>query len=775
MAVEITLANEIRVPRSGEWLCRGIPFPQGILADPGNLILKDQTGRVLPLGTEPMARWPDGTVKWALLQFPVDFDRNGRKTYSLNWVDEKPEPDAGPRISLTKTAAGLEVDNGVLSFVLPGSGQAFLAGCRRGNRECIRSVTAEIEDDTGVTFVSHLEGEPRIERITGKMLVVSRRGVHRDAAGRKLFSLVFRVTVFAGADDLEVEYQFIHDEPYREVPERLKRAHGIGTPSVDLESPRLQQLRAVRLIVAHAINGADEYATCPFATVGNRGLITSVQPIRGLLTEAPRTALYDAMIDAEVDDGETQVGRSHGWISAGDGRGGVAASVRKFVQQWPKGFAADASKIVLDLWPEAAGPLAIFQGQAKSHQVKLRAYAGGAAEARLPDWHFAYQFPIVFSSPDWFIDSGALGPVFRYQPGKYMGIEQKFRLEFEQFLGYDRRLGMMDYGDYEQLMSASWGRVDFMANCEHDFGQTVYLQFVRTGSYLYLDAFEAAVRHVMDLDIIHFDDHFDELGGWTAHGAYHVGADGKPNCHLSHMWAEGFLSYYYYSGYTPALESARGVADLICRKVAAGDGRRGARDRGWPLIALCSVYRATGERRYAEAAERIAASFSEGPDPLEPNGGCSGGWGPIPYQQAVMGSIAATGLAYHFQTFGNSLSRDSFLKLCDFLASEDVRTPEGLYLSMPGNETPMSYIGFSALRESIGFAWEITGDEKYVHAGLRDIEMNMISNFPSVGHFDKTRFGYEVIRATGDSISVIWRDLLRFFDYADRAGLLRDF
>ena len=118
------------------------------------------------------------------------------------------------------------------------------------------------------------------------MLVVSRRGVHRDAAGRKLFSLVFRVTVFAGAEDLEVEYQFIHDEPYREVPERLKRAHGIGTPSVDMESPGCNNCGR-SFDVAHAINGADEYATCPFASVGNRGLITSVQPIRGLLTEAP--------------------------------------------------------------------------------------------------------------------------------------------------------------------------------------------------------------------------------------------------------------------------------------------------------------------------------------------------------------------------------------------------------------------------------------------------------------------------------------------------------
>ena len=379
MAVDITLANEIRVPRRGEWLCRGLPFPEGSLTDSARLTLKDESGRVLPLGSEVLARWPDGSPKWALLQFPVDFDRNGRKDYSLTWADNAPEADEGPRIAYSKTEAGIEVDNGVLRFVLPASGQAFLVECSRRDRACIRTVSAEIEDEGGDVFTSRLKGEPRIERSTGKMLVVSRQGVHRDEAGRKLFSLVFRVTVFAGAEDLEVEYQFIHDEPYRDVPERRKLAQGIGTPSVDLESPRLRQLRAVRLVVEHAVDGAGEFATCPIATVGNRGLVTSDRPIRGLLTDAPRTAMYDAMIDADVYDGETAVGRSHGWVSAGDSEGGIAASVRKFVQQWPKGFSADADRIVLDLWPEAAGPLAIFQGQAKSHQVKLRAYTGGSS------------------------------------------------------------------------------------------------------------------------------------------------------------------------------------------------------------------------------------------------------------------------------------------------------------------------------------------------------------------------------------------------------------
>ena len=50
MAVDITLANEIRVPRRGEWLCRGLPFPEGSLTDSARLTLKDETGRVAAAG-----------------------------------------------------------------------------------------------------------------------------------------------------------------------------------------------------------------------------------------------------------------------------------------------------------------------------------------------------------------------------------------------------------------------------------------------------------------------------------------------------------------------------------------------------------------------------------------------------------------------------------------------------------------------------------------------------------------------------------------------------
>ena len=775
MAVDIELKNELRVRRTREWLCRGVPFPQGALTDVTALRLRNEAGDVVPLTVEKSGCWPDGSVQWALLQFPISFEGSGSRTWSLNWAGDEDTVDDVTAICLTRSESHWEVDNGCVRFELPLSGQALLASLVRADQTVLSEVRAEIQDASGALFIGELTSEPVIEHQTNAMLVVSKQGVHRDAHGGKLFSFTFRVTVFAEDDDVEIEYQFVHDESFRDVPARPQGVQGIGHPSIDTDHPGMRALRAVRLRLIHAIDSATEYATCPFRTAGNQGLIARPRPLRVKLTEGVRTGLYDFMIDGEVLDGDEPVGKSHGWISVGDGAKGLAVSVRKFAQQWPKGLDADERGIVIDLWPGAGGPLHVFQGQAKSHQVKLRSFSGTAAEARLADWHFAQQFPVVLSAPDWFIDSGAIGSVFRYQPRKYPGIERKYHLEFEQFLAYGRHLGMMDYADYEQLLSASWGRRgSFMANLEHDLAQSVWLQFVRTGGYRYVDYFEAAVRHVLDVDIVHFDDRGDHVGAWREHGSFHA----SPHYgHLCHMWTESLVSYYFHTGYAPALAAARGVADWIARRVERGEGRTGARERGWPLIALSAVYRATGEPRYAQAARTIVESFVDGPDPVEANGGLSGGWGPIPYQQAVMGSVAATGLACHHRIFGDDLSRGLLLRICDWLCSDAVRTPEGLYLSMPGNDTSMSYAGHSNYRESLGYAWELTGDEKYLEAGLRDLPENMASTIPtaSIATMLTAKYGHEVVVSTGDRMSIHWRENLRFMDYADRAGLLRDF
>ncbi|MBM3501248.1 MAG: hypothetical protein FJX74_21565, partial [Armatimonadetes bacterium] len=47
----------------------GVPLPQGAITHGGQVALEGPDGRPTSLGTQPLARWPDGSVKWLLLDF----------------------------------------------------------------------------------------------------------------------------------------------------------------------------------------------------------------------------------------------------------------------------------------------------------------------------------------------------------------------------------------------------------------------------------------------------------------------------------------------------------------------------------------------------------------------------------------------------------------------------------------------------------------------------------------------------------------------------------
>src|SRR5208282_3814607 len=53
----------------------GVPFPQGEVTKPTQLAVSSN-GQNLPLQAKTMAYWPDGSLKWVFLIFPLDPDRN---------------------------------------------------------------------------------------------------------------------------------------------------------------------------------------------------------------------------------------------------------------------------------------------------------------------------------------------------------------------------------------------------------------------------------------------------------------------------------------------------------------------------------------------------------------------------------------------------------------------------------------------------------------------------------------------------------------------------
>ena len=124
---------------------RGVPLPEGMLPGTEKLRVLDHYGVGVPAQFRVLARWPDGTIKWVLVDFQADAASSGRKAYLLS--DERtdvtrpvpspaaptPAPTArmvknagaghpnkqsnpGTQVRIEETESDLLVDTGAMQF-----------------------------------------------------------------------------------------------------------------------------------------------------------------------------------------------------------------------------------------------------------------------------------------------------------------------------------------------------------------------------------------------------------------------------------------------------------------------------------------------------------------------------------------------------------------------------------------------------------------------------------------------------------------------------------
>src|ERR1700733_14949614 len=85
MEVSLTVAEPSGVSRKDWPLTSGIPFARGELKDAAAAALFSSAGKEIPLQTEALAYWPDGSVRWLLLDFLIDLPAHEKTTVLLRF------------------------------------------------------------------------------------------------------------------------------------------------------------------------------------------------------------------------------------------------------------------------------------------------------------------------------------------------------------------------------------------------------------------------------------------------------------------------------------------------------------------------------------------------------------------------------------------------------------------------------------------------------------------------------------------------------------------
>lgn len=284
----------------------GVPVAKASAPEGTRFALQDEQERPVPVQTEVLACWDDGSARWVLLDFLSAPPASGFSRYRLTW----PEPEEGiapeTPVRVREQERTPSIDAGRMAIAVTDDGRMRVAD--------LWDVGLRLLDAAGEPCEPMVESV-RIDAAGPVRSSLALRGRFRAPNGTRLFQFRLRASVYAGLCQVRLEPMILIDaeqgmfQHFRELALVFR--------------PR-QSLRTVRF------GGAPGWEGTPGESVR-------------LFQRDDRTVELPGVAGREE--------RAPGWMEADDGRGGVAVALRDFWQQWPKSLEASREELAVGLFP----------------------------------------------------------------------------------------------------------------------------------------------------------------------------------------------------------------------------------------------------------------------------------------------------------------------------------------------------------------------------------------------------------------------------------------
>lgn len=554
----------------------GVPLPEGLTNNAGGLSL--HLGSVpLPWQPEVMNRWPDGSVRWVLVNAVLPARTTSAARIEL--VHTPSHHPVAPATPLSATAEGkfirLTTDN--LEVVL--GGEALIDSVRLSGRlVCRRFQPMAAWQRTGgpARQLSATWTSMRLIRRGPVRATVEAHGTLADAMG-KLGPIVCRIDAFAGTAALRITLRLFNS----------------GAERADLTAVQL---------AGDLPFGENRWSECS----GSRG------------KDGLRLAQMDAGHSAVTLAGRQTMHEGHadGWIAAGDGERWLQATIRHFWQQFPAALETTKNRISLQFvsGSSAMPAYGCRAAEAKRWEAWLNFGSGRPDPAALAERSRTCARPVRLFDPAYFCATEGLGYAYPHD-AEFAPIADHMARTYPggNYASMALLFGVRDFGDgYYTQQTPSY------RNNYYDVMRGMFGEYLMGGGGEWFDRGEEAARHYMDIDQFHDSarSHDQRGGNASVYTPNHNDAFGIWPAMLRP--AGGMLSYWRLSGDEDARESALMLADYIVR-TKAGKGSGSVRDNAGPLHSLVWAYDETGDRRYLDTALEIAESVRQF---LIPRRGC---------------------------------------------------------------------------------------------------------------------------------------------------------
>ena len=731
-AVPLQVANEAPVQRRGWPVTSGVPFPQGALMAAEYTRLLNGSGAEIPLQAAVLAEWPDGSVKWLLIDFQADVAAADSADYRLEFGHDVVRREDRPRTPLALTESGTEValHTGPLKVLLDGRAPCFPARVWiDANGDGTFSADEEVTDPRspglmelttadGTTFRTH-EGvcSVAVEERGPLRTVVKVQGRLQAADARRMFTYVTRLTAYAGKDFVRILHTWENDHV-------------------------TDNFTAVRsLMLRTPLRLADP--SCTLFCADEAAYRSDGRPTLAQLEDDEYT-VTDPGGAGQSGGVRWSGGRASGTIDLSDRTRGLTIAVRDFWQNYPKSLGATANGLEVGLCPPLPydrycargeledklyyylqdGAYKLKQGASRTHELVYRFHSGPA-----PSSPPHLQEPLRARAPAaWYCDSKAFGDVAAVDPGKFPEYEHYADHSLANYLETretGREYGMLNFGDWYHVQK--WG------NIEYDTPHVFFLHYARGGDSRFFTAGEQAARHYMDVDTCHHHADHGFVDRVYAHCIGHTGdyypyyyrkggAQGVIEMEVDHTWVQGLLDYHLLSGDRRALEIATRIGDKYDQLYTVNFDFCNCRRPGWHLILTMALYQTTGDHFYLNAAELIVQRVRERYT--------SNGW---PHQLLLghceclprcsgnadfMVGVLLSGLKRYHQATGDEAAADLIVGACEFLIREHWIAAEKAFRYTRCPKSGISAARNSLILEGPAYAYRLSGDERFKSAVL---------------------------------------------------------
>jgi len=755
----VVLKEEAGVARAATPVTFGLPLPQGGVFDLARFQMLSPRGAPVPAQFVATSFWPDGSLRWVLVDAVVGLDAGAEETYQVEFGSGVvPAPAKLSQLQVQDAEHEILVNTGPLQVSIDKVRFNLLSRVASHGRPLASSAPEGVRlvDEQGAVFTVSARPPKRVtvEEAGPTKVVVRAEGDYADSAGRPYMSYVTRLTFREGSPRVTIQHTHIDTYLTTEFTD-------ITSLTMPFRVPGLQRAHTywdtADQAGAFAASAATEARTTELA--GNRALTVAQWDERTF-----RVTDSEGMVDGRHHSGVLRVESEAGSL-------GIAA--HEFWQRWPKAFRLHGDEVDFDLLPQQPGPdygrdLPDYYLKYPFVEGKYRNKWGMAFTQRItldfsgttPSAELAAEadLPVIAVLPaEWYAETKALGEMAPPLAGQFDGWDAVVAKAFEghmQRKAERREYGYSNFGDWYGERRINWG------NNEYDLAHGLFLQFARSGRRDYARLALAAARHQADVDTCHAypDERF--LGANLSHAIAHTGtwdtarrAWSVPydvwqyTARSGHVWTDGLMDAWYLTGDAWVMEVALAGGEHIAWSMSREFTELGTheRDAGWSLRAVIAVYRGTLDPIYLEAAKRIGAvplreqEFDQGgawPHVLPGDHADKDHQGAVGNNLFLIGILLSGLKDLHEQTHDAAVEKSLVAGANWVLLSWDEARRAWPYSASPTGE-PMYdqwYIGMNNLVcESLPYVSRLTGDPRYAHVARVAFEALTEEGLPADG------------------------------------------